>query len=201
MNAFSVIKRLDEFKYSRTSFVFRTKSVFWNKLLFESSKKAFGYSIVPAVTFATHASNHLPFCQQAPIVSTGILKTLIGVNGYSRRRISFPDGHLQRVCYQFKRHSLFHRPINDLARIEVDKDTKIDPALSGPKIRHVADPRFVWSIFGEISLQQIRKVRLEMSQVRGKFSKYSKYRDGSYFSLRGINDAESHLNSGFECER
>src|SRR6266540_5019576 len=64
-------------------------------------------------------------------------------------------------------HALAGRPANHSPRKHVQENGEVQPALARPQKRDVSDPGFVWTLRGEVSLQQIRSDREAVLRVRG----------------------------------
>jgi hypothetical protein len=83
-----------------------------------------------------------------------------------QQRVGFappPDGHQQCICHELCRHGGTHRPTHYPAREQVDHRRHIEPALSGPELGEVGDPRLVRTLGGELAIQQVGRHGLELS--------------------------------------
>ena len=57
--------------------------------------------------------------------------------------LSTSDGHLERVESQLLRHALVHAPAHHFARVGVEDNRQVKPALGSPDVRDVTQPDFV----------------------------------------------------------
>jgi hypothetical protein len=58
----------------------------------EVAEKGPGHSVVPTVTFSTHALHELLFCDDLPEIIAGILHSLVTVNHQPGGRLACADG-------------------------------------------------------------------------------------------------------------
>ena len=84
---------------------------------------------IPAVTFPTHAANEAVIFDGFLIEVRSILAATITVDHQTLRRLALPDRHHQCIIGQLSWHSLRHRPAHNSPGVEVNQDSKVEPAL------------------------------------------------------------------------
>ena len=73
-----------------------------------------------------------------PVVAT-VLRALIRMYDDGRFRLA-PHSHDEGVHNQFLRKRWTHGPTDHSARVEIDDDDQVQPALPRPDVRDVGDP-------------------------------------------------------------
>ena len=97
--------------------------------------------------------------KQGLVVVRAVLAAAIRMQQHLRLWLSTGNGHFQRSVYQGLMHAVVHRPTDDGARIGIEHDGQIQPALGCPRVGHVRDPMPVGAIRGEPAIQVIRRNR------------------------------------------
>ena len=112
---------------------------------FQRSKKRFGDSIVPAVSFPTHALDKMMHCKRLSERLAAILHASIRMNHHSGRQPASPYSAIQCLQNPFVAQRSTHEPSYDHAGKKVDKHRQVQPSASAGKIGDIAYEHLVRS--------------------------------------------------------
>jgi hypothetical protein len=103
------------------------------------------------------------------------------------------DGHIQRPDRQVALHAVADGPANDPARIQIQNDSQVQPALAGLCIRDVARQFSVRCRCGKVPVQQIWSHRQGVIAVGGRLVFPGSDGDDAVFSHQTLNTTLSRL--------
>lgn len=104
--------------------------------------------------------------KQGLVVVGAVLAATTRVQQHLLLWLTVCHSHLQHRVYQGLMHPVVHRPADDSARIEIEHNGQIQPALGSPHVGHVRDPVLVGAIRGELAIQVIWCNRQIMATAR-----------------------------------
>lgn len=93
---------------------------------------------------------------QCLVVIGAILAATIRVQQHLRLWLPACTGRLQRGMYQSLLHAVVHCPAENGARIEIEHDGQVKPALRSLHVGHVRNPVTIGAIRSELAIQVIR---------------------------------------------
>jgi hypothetical protein len=105
MQVLTVVKKFNVFEYRTPGFVTSFEIAMMNQFDFQGVEKTLGYSIIPAITFLTHAGVSTAGFEGLPVKIRGILAASAAVKDKTLGWLSFPDGHQHGVIGQINHHT------------------------------------------------------------------------------------------------
>ena len=133
---------------------------------FQRSKKRFGDSIVPAVSFPTHALDKMMHCKRLSERLAAILHAAVRMDHNSGRQPASPYSAIQCLQNPFVAQRSTHEPSYDHAGKKVNKHRQVQPATAAGKIGDIADEHLVRSTDRKMSVQQVLCHRKIVLRVR-----------------------------------
>jgi len=112
--------------------------------------------VVPAVAFSTHAMLEMALSDHVPISVATELGPTIRVDHQTRGGLTGMNGTRQSRESPFVTQVFPERPTDNPSGIQIDDNGQIEPALTATKIDDITDPYFVWMVYIEPLLKQVR---------------------------------------------
>ena len=162
-----VVEHLDVLKDRRPSFLTASKRPVTIQLPFERLEKRFRRRVVPTIPFTAHALPHpVPVRPPAKYVAA-VLGAPVGMKNQPFGWSATHHCHHQRLHHQIAFYPGAHRPPHDLARMQVQDRTQIQPSLGRRDIGDVRHPHPICSRHLESAVHQVRCDRQAVLGVRG----------------------------------
>ena len=144
MLAGSIVKDFNIFETGCLHFSVSIVTQAMVSLVLETVKPAFGWSIIPTISFATHRTSHSKHVELVLKGMARILTATIRMMHDARFRSAAKPGHRQCVRHDICRHARLERPANDLSIEQIPHDRQIQPTFFfGPQIGNVRRPDLV----------------------------------------------------------
>ncbi len=137
-----------------------------HELRFQCMKEAFNDGIVPAVGASAHTDCDALGREPRAVGGGGVLRPAVGMMQESFRGLSVPQRHRQRFMGQRLREPTAHRPGNGPARVQIQHNGQIQPALLGPDIGDVPRPDPIRRGHGKLTIERVRGHGMRMSRIR-----------------------------------
>src|SRR5690349_3133749 len=137
-----------------------------NQFVLERRKETLGNGVVPAGTWSSNAVPQAMRAEYLRVGRTQVLNTSIRVVDHAWPRSSIRQCHLQRCRCQLGPQMVGKRPADDFARVGIQNDGQIQPALPGADIRDIRQPHLVWCNWAELSSHQIADWRCRIRHGR-----------------------------------
>ncbi len=167
MQSFTVIEDLQVFKQVVITIEVILPSGMVDQFGFEQMEEGLGNGIVPTVALATHALHQAVSLEQGSEGLGRILDPPVGMDDQSLGGPPAGQGLLQGLEHQLLAQGRTHCPTHHPARIQVNEDRQVDPALLGGQIGDVPHPHLVGTGDGEATLQQVGGYRFPMRGMIG----------------------------------
>ena len=132
-------------------------------LLLQGLHEAFTKRIVVGISRPAHTGHHLAGRQNRDVFGAGVLRALIRVMHYPRRRLAAGDGLLQCRYRHPRCQRAIQRPADRLAREAIDDHRQVNKLGAQTDIGDVGDPELV----GAGHSQPRRQVHVYLAVVLG----------------------------------
>jgi hypothetical protein len=128
-----------------------------DQLAVQCAEEAFDTRVVPAVPPTRHAAGHTVCREQLRVCHGGILAAPIRVVQQPGFGGAMADRHRQRLLREVTGEPSLQRPADHGARVEIEDDREIEPALRGPDIGDVPGTHPVRTRDRELTIKCVRR--------------------------------------------
>src|SRR6202451_285748 len=160
-----IVEDLDVLEDLGAGIVAGVENVVADQLFLQCREEAFGHGVVPTVALAAHALTYPVSPEPTAEGVAGVLRAAVAMEDELQLRSPKPHRGSQGVAHERCRHALGQAPANNLARVKVQDDRQVHPALARPDVRDVADPYRVGLLGMEVSLEQVGRNRQRVIRV------------------------------------
>ena len=104
-----------------------------DKFFLERGEEALDDGIIPAVALAAHGAVNAMCTEQSLVIEGGVLHTAIRMMREPRSWFASPQRHGECISSKLGGEARSHGPADHRARIELEHDGEIEPALEPPR--------------------------------------------------------------------
>ena len=150
-----VVEALDVLEDRRPCGLSVRPGVAVDQLPFESRDEALGHRVVVGVCNRSHRGQESGLFEAATELDRSVLATPVGVVDQSRLWPAGVDSHVEGIEHDLGSQVVRHRPADDPSGVGVQDEREVEPALPGPDVRDVCDPKTIRSPWGEVAPHKI----------------------------------------------